>query len=226
MKYLKFLGWDPAYKSLAHSYISLNVDIFCDILKADTARDILNLLSEFMIVHSWGVVDLLPGKKISDQSEVARTIALRKYLDGMIIDPETVVVIEHQAIKMSGLAAVNSHSSIVSHQIAYHYARTHTVEFIDPKLKNNIVIGDIKCQGKKYSDRKAHTRKLFDHIARVFRLHTDVKRANIDDLADSLMSVFAHCNKYNLIVIPDNYHLICELLEAVNAQLSRSCDNL
>lgn len=221
MKYLSFLGWDPAYKSLAWSHVKINVDILHDLDEVCASdptpagvRRLSELLRGWCVVNSWGVVDLLPEKNLKESAEIERAARLKQFVQerAAVLEPETNVVVEHQALKMSfgAHSAVNNYSSIASHQIAYQFVTDFPTEFIDPKLKNNIVLGDIKLRGKKYADRKAHTRQMFDAIVRANRLHTDVARAYMDDLADSFMSVIAYCLKYALFRDVDRMAIIVE----------------
>ena len=158
---MKFLGWDCAHKSLAHSYIEIDLTFSelrrildgysgGDTVDPDAAlkflRDARAAVHGAFTFHTCNVVDLMPGKKLAEIKEIDRVKLLKKYLDGLPginskeIPHDTVVIIETQAGKF-GNAGANRASNGVAQQLAMYYADCN-INFIDPKMKNKVSITD------------------------------------------------------------------------------------
>lgn len=157
-----FLSWDCAYKSIAWTYLTINLNIHDDINKLciefflhydnnihnpaviKFLVEYKNILSQYIIIHDIGVKDILNGAKVNELSEIELTQHLSDFLNGspVPIKPDTHIIIEHQPSQV-GKSLTNTKSTTVAHQLAYHYiSKKYKVSFIDPKLKNNIELTD------------------------------------------------------------------------------------
>lgn len=236
----QFLGWDCANKSLAWSHLRIDTHVYSKmrILAADLAHymekskvgdanyfaGVLGIigamnffLDNFLTYISSGVVDILPGRKVKDTTEIERTRALWMFLKGPVLKVSAgerdlndtfepfKVIIEHQPAKIGTKA--NTKSTAVAYQLAYHYIE-HDPIMIDPKLKNtvNLIISYddmLKTElprhkspkDARYTARKKHSKVNFLHLLKVFGLMhitVGIAAANLDDLADSTMQILAY----------------------------------
>lgn len=159
-----FLGWDCANKTLAWTYISIDMhiltkigiifdqlrelkkDAFCNLNLLNDISDKLEaleyFLDNFFNIIACDVNDILNKQKVKDVSEINRTKLLHKFLHSdklPQIDTTTMVLIEHQPMNVVGIA--NIKSMTVSNQLAYHYA-AYDLHYVDPKLKNKIALSN------------------------------------------------------------------------------------
>lgn len=152
-----FLGWDCANKSLAWTYITINLNIIKElhaesenIMKAlsgnnlvvdlgNVIRELNRILDTFITFKSTGVVDILDGRKVKDVNDVDRSRALYNFIQSkeLNVDASTIVIIERQN-KIGNIT--NSSSVMISSQLVYNYI-TSKVVLINPKLKNKITMG-------------------------------------------------------------------------------------
>jgi hypothetical protein len=176
------------------------------------------LIEKFVIMHDYNVIDALCGQKISSLSEIERTRYFCAALCGQTtakIHPEalfpgTTIIIEHQPPKF-GRMGTNDVVSVAAHGIVFRYCQgpsNNPIVYIDPKCKNNISIGDITFakflaaskSKRKYTARKQHTKAMLIHICNALNINiSKVATANLDDLADSFMGVFAHCLRNKIL---------------------------
>jgi hypothetical protein len=182
-----------------------------------TIDNLLLLTGGFITMISGGVKDVVDGRLIKDVNEMDRTKALYQFLHSMApIDVSTQVIIERQPPK---IVMINPQSAVVGHQLAFYslgLGLTSPPLFIDSKLKNTICFGkDLSydhflgiaiprnktLQAARYSARKKHTKENVKYMAAVFgwNLFTGVKKACYDDLADSLMEIFAFIRENKLL---------------------------
>ena len=242
VKYVGFLGFDPAYKSLAWSKVYINVEILadletyfnyleqlCDCIQPNNQHDdsidnssddnlvtdciikllhfINNQLNNFIKLEKYAVVDVI-GVSLKSTNEIQRACMLRQWIDNAEINvnalPDIKIIIEHQPARIGCIS--NDKSATVANQIAFYYCATHFVSYIDPKLKNNIKFGGIQLVAKKYSARKKHTKEMFKRLSQLFNWKiTGVSKANLDDLADSFMSIIAYCLRENMFLSPTTH---------------------
>lgn len=199
MLYKTFLSWDCAHKSLAYSYIRVNVE-------ADK-----NNANDYIQVISMSVVDLLPGKKMADTDDMERIRALKKFLcEGPVatIEPGTTVLIERQPVGKFAPAA-NTLSTSVANCLAFYYA-DHDVKFVSPTKKNKVHFNHENAPAsyetyeakykKKYDANKQHSKDNFLFVSRTFGLEPHwrhVDKACLDDLADSFMQILGYLKGVN-----------------------------
>ena len=197
-----YLGWDCAYKSLAHILITIDTNVINTIRSQlrIIIRDFLHdhdethllaqindmnkLFCTFIVIKSHGVVDLLNGKNIKDVDEVTRTKLLRQYVDQSEVAAgklahDTKIKIEYQPPKL-GKFATNTVSTTVSHQLAMYYS-DFDIEFINSRIKNNItftgptfsdLVADLKPKYKNFKNCQYTARKL--HSKTNFRYLVEV----------------------------------------------------
>jgi len=164
-------------------------------------------LKGFVNYKSAGVKDLLCGRKVADVAECARTALLYDFMRPFVPEYACQPIIERQAPKIG--AKVNNKSTVVSHQLEYHYVTASPI-IIDPKLKNMFALGPgldydtflraelpryKKAEDARYTARKKHSKANFLLFLRVFGLEhilVGISKTVYDDLADSTMQIFAH----------------------------------
>lgn len=231
---------DTATKSLAISIIYYNTNLTNDIntiynnylvdkkLNPDNAaQKYLNLLTSVnklldnkMQIYYLNVVDLIPGKKVSEVAAVFRTKALHYYLN-TILDP----IIDNLMVNNQGKdwlflmeyqLNANQKSNLISSQIMYHFTKytivntktySSEIQLVGPSLKNKIIIGDekgnysnfIEKNQTNYAANKSHTRFNFLRLIKQLGkepMIKDIKKKNIDDIADSVLQGLAYVIKY------------------------------
>lgn len=253
------LGWDCAHKTLAWSHVQIDIDIvkkiseimprfrevsdmiaFAPTINAELAAEYLavltrmdDILLSFIKYESAGVVDLLPGKKVKEVSEIDRTKCLSKFLRGGKIrdlavstqtgntstqtgNTSTRVIIEHQNAIGGAVPIHNMPSTIIGAQLAFYYA-DYEVAYIDPKLKNKLVLAphlviDLyisrelerrsDTRNAKYTANKKHSTDSFLHVLRLFNLThilVGINKSVYDDVADTLMEIFADIRRNGYI---------------------------
>lgn len=179
------------------------------------------IIAQFLCFISAGVIDLLPGKKVADTTEVERTRALCSFLnthadlnvtrvaERAIADKLPVTVyIEHQPDKMGapGRSCINAKSTMVSSQLMFYYIH-HNPILVSPKLKDKLTLGPglelvypkNASPSAKYSARKKHSCVNCRYLLTVLGLShiaDGVPNAVFDDLSDSVMQAIAHL-KFN-----------------------------
>lgn len=138
----KYISWDPAYKTLAWSYVTIDTETYKRVQRQldSEPQESLTAAAQFIEFHSCGVADVLNGARIKDVDEISRTRALYNWLEASpvrraALPPDVCVVIEHQPSKIG--AAANNKSTIVSHQLALYYIDFAPV-FVAPNLKDKI----------------------------------------------------------------------------------------
>ncbi len=176
-----------------------------------------DILSKRITVHYLNVIDLIPGKKIIETTIQERTKLLYKYLTE-IVDPlidryyrpaergdnEWIFLLENQM-------GPNTKSNIISAQIIYHLSKYDIdIKLIGPTLKNKIIVGGeesrhsnfLEARKTNYAANKSHSRfcfnKLMEHL-NITNMITEnnIKKANVDDIADSVLQGLAYVIKYH-----------------------------
>jgi hypothetical protein len=179
------------------------------------------VIAQFLTFISAGVVDLLPGKKIADTTEVERTRALCSFLnthgdlnvirvtERAIADNIPVTVfIEHQPDKMGapGRSCINAKSTMVSSQLMFYYIH-HDPILVSPKLKDKLALKPgleliypkNASPSTKYSARKKHSCVNCRYLLNTLELShiaDDIPNAVFDDFSDSLLQAIAYL-KFN-----------------------------
>jgi len=174
-----------------------------------------HICNNFIIFHSWGVVDVIHGKKIKDTTEIERSKCLYNWLKSSPVsiskvDSKTLVIIEHQPSKIG--SKTNNKSTMVSHQLMFYYAERDSV-IVNPKLKNKITLSDdlkyvdyvnrLKARRKDpkgaiYTARKQHSRDSFIYLLKILgkdHVLADIPKKNLDDLADSFIQILAYLSQ-------------------------------
>jgi hypothetical protein len=178
-----------------------------------------SIISSFIAFHSVGVTDILDGKKVADTDEVERTIALYKFLESSTIslaslsredktyNQTTEILVEHQPSRVG--MATNNKSTMVGHQLMFYYVGR-KVSLVSPKLKNQIgVIAYTPTYGSAatpYYARKKHSKDTFLQIMNTLNLqyvYGQISMSCMDDLADAVLQIFAHCKEKKLMVRPN-----------------------
>jgi len=231
-----FLGWDCANKTLAHSYIEVNTTIISDLLAiAKNINEILrngitgdnsdqllaeirmasDIIGSYVTYLSWGVKDILCGRKVVDTNEIDRTHCLHRHLITLpTLAQNTVTIIEHQPSKIG--SKTNNKSTAVSHQLAMYFIE-HDPIFVNPTAKNTITLHDDLTHDKflaaamlryknhkdaKYAANKAHSTANFKYFIKTMGLDhviAGIPNAVMDDLADSTMQILAYMRDHKVL---------------------------
>jgi hypothetical protein len=187
-----------------------NYDDF--IAKIQAAVSNMNVtVGNFIQYHSYGVIDVLNGKKVADTSPVDRTRALWQFLSThptiSSLAPGTVPIIEYQPPKIG--TKTNGAASMVSHQLMFYYINSGPI-LVDPKLKNTISCGPemtLECflsaempkhksmKDTRYAARKIHSRENYLYLLNTLGMQhitRGIRKGVLDDLADSTMQIIAY----------------------------------
>lgn len=160
------------------------------------------------------VKDLIPDKKLKESTIIERTNSLRIHLD--LIDKEIadlkcenkdlVFLIEYQM-------GPNDKSRVISSQLLYHFSKytESNIELVGPSLKNSLYYKNIEKSkysyflekyATNYSANKAHSKYLFLELIKTVKIDDmmeDIKKKNIDDVADSVLMPIAWLKKHELL---------------------------
>lgn len=209
---MKVLSFDCANRSLAVCYLDINENFFKEmsltLLKkeSDTKEKIISLVDNYAIIHILKVFDLTKGNKCDT---VERTNKLKRCLfelDELIASNETkenkidTVLVEYQM-------SANDKSRCVSQQILYHYANLPCkLYLVGPTLKNKVFFKQDLDHGtfmskysSKYTANKNHTKENFLYWLKIYNktdIVKDIKKKNMDDIADAFMQVFGWLEHY------------------------------
>jgi len=189
------LSFDCANKSLAHFGCEESD-------KPNTNGDVkrpLECLSIADINHrvfTYGVVDLLPGQKVSETTAIYRIKQLHKYLTNIPMPPDstpsnTTIYIEYQM-------GPNAKSHDVSSAIMMFYAK-YDVRIVGPSLKNTIAFNeDLRIQkfmskySTSYAANKAHAQANLIYYCRHKAIDIDnMDKSVLHNLGDALMQYLA-----------------------------------
>lgn len=199
---MKFTGWDCAIKSLAYSYVDINLDILINLRSnvikypsCEHINSLLELLAEtkkiletFIVPISIGVVDLLNGRLVKDVSFNVRTKLLKKFLESKSDFVNSQHIIEQQP-------SYNNKTVFISSQLAFYYAETDPI-LVNAKLKCRIsLINKVNSNLKTYNGRKSHCKSNFLYLMNVFKLNDSIKavpKLRLADAADSFMQIIAY----------------------------------
>lgn len=227
---IKCLGWDCANKTLAWAYFEINLEQFsraCSLYSeliqtissgattpaaAEKIKkisiDMAAATDRVITIFSFGVEDILEGRKVANVEGAERSIALKRFLENSPvaiskIDPDTKVFIERQPSKIGQF--VNVRALAVSYQLAFYYSDFEPT-FVDPKLKDNITLpGKNTHRGKaragaaaEYRARKNHSKDVFMHMAKLFGWENHIAgipQSIINNLADAFLQVLVMIGK-------------------------------
>lgn len=171
--------------------------------KGDIANEITEyLLSAYFITItrlipvSYGVVDLIPGKKVIESGMMERTRSLKQHLSKISVLGSAIILVEDQPTVIT-----DGKSTTVQDQICYAYSEW-DVRCVPPRWKNRMQFGpglsyeEIRAKyKKKYTANKAHSKANFLKYINVIgeeRMLAGISKENYDDLADSCMQILAY----------------------------------
>ncbi len=204
-----YLSFDVANKSLAISLINFDIDYKKEIRnvnienKIEYVEHIDSILSNSINYIYYAVEDLIPGKKIKDTTIFERTASLKNKLNNIkeIInnlntDKKITVLIEYQ---MSS----NYNANAIYNQIIYEFSDSnYELHVVHPTCKNKIHFHKdldhrnfLQKYNNNYIANKNHTKSNFIYYLNIFKLNhvlDNIKKKNIDDLADSFMQIFGY----------------------------------
>lgn len=218
--YARLASWMTKYPSAITQWIRAEcVDTPEMTELAAILREGTFAMKSFIVFHSVGVNDILEGKKVADTDEVQRTIALSKFLESSTVSNTaleredtiyhhpTEILVEHQPSKVG--MATNNKSTMVGHQLMFYYVKRQ-VSLVSPKLKNHISLPGIEYSttyggaSTPYYARKKHSKELFLKIMKILgmeHVYARIPMTCMDDLADAVLQIFAHCKDKKLFSV-------------------------
>lgn len=215
---MSYLSFDIANKSLAVSLISFDKNYKNGLnnipISDNKYNNILNnykilndRLNNIIQYHLYEVVDLIPQQKVRDTTIIFRSLKLKKYLIELnekinIIKQKNnilflTVLIEYQP-------SFNEKSRTIYNQIIYEFSNDnlYKIFIMNPLYKNKIYFSKdlmhskfIQKYNNNYIANKNHTKLNFLYYLNAYNLNyiiKNIKKKNIDDLADSFMQIIAY----------------------------------
>lgn len=211
-----YLSFDIANKSLAISLISfdkeykekinqiINNNYESTLISMNTLNKQLNNIINY---HIYEVVDLIPQQKVKNTTIIYRSNKLKEYLNKLNINIQEIknknnvdkltVLIEYQP-------SFNEKSRTIYNQIIYEYSdnNLYNIFIMNPLYKNKIYFNNelkhssfIQKYNNNYIANKNHTKSNFLYFLDKYNLEhiiTNIKKKNLDDLADSFMQIIAY----------------------------------
>lgn len=164
------------------------------------------------------VKDLIPGKKLSETNTIDRTLALHNYLKELDLKLNELLNsnIQNLYILVEYQMGPNDKSRVISSQLLLHFMKyvesnSPNIHLIGPTLKNTIHIGSgddgiysnfVEKYKNNYTANKAHAKynflKLIDLLGCANMIY-DIKKKNLDDIADSVMQSLSWAKKNKFI---------------------------
>lgn len=158
-------------------------------------------LDSLVVPLSMGVYDINDGAKVKETSGVSKAAALKAVLtnlDAAIVDSNVTVLVEYQM-------NANHTANAIFNMILYHYAGRYPVEVIKPSWKNTLALHPqltlsafLATCSSNYKANKSHSRaNMLFFLTMIDRMEllADIKKANYDDIADTLMQALAYHKK-------------------------------
>lgn len=208
----KYLSFDAATKTLAYSYMTIDVSLYdtyvnelASLYKRIESKDDLGALEkdlldlqtkvrQMLVYHDGGVMDIMPGKKDKEVTDVERIQAVVDYVDNLpLVDPNTHVLIEYQM-------ATNFKSRTVATALAALYAqRGHRITFVMPLLKNRVnftqdlhYIMIQKRYKTTYTANKRHAILNVGYLAQHFEWAVNVPKKLLSHVSDAVMQTLGY----------------------------------
>lgn len=215
-----YLSFDVANKSLAVSLINYNKNYKTDITEYlnnneidsntninEYIENINKIINEAINYIYYAVEDLIPGKKIKDTTIIERSYSLRQVLTNIknvVNDLNTdkiILLIEYQMCS-------NYNANAIYNQIIYEFCEDlYEIHVVRPTYKNKFCFKEeleycnfIQKYTNTYVANKNHCKENFLFYLKTFNLNhvlENVKKKNIDDLADSFMQIFGYIKYCN-----------------------------
>lgn len=201
MSFTTYISIDVATRSLAIGAYRMRT--FNDIIaNAPPATDplALNTYCDSIIQPlAMRVFDINAGAKTKDTSIAEKAVALKRTLtqfdDSLTVDPgETIVLIEYQM-------NANHTSNAIFNMILYHYADRYPVYDVKASMKNTIALHPrlvlsefLATASSNYKANKEHTKHNMLYLLTALDclyMVDDIKKKNLDDIADTLCQALA-----------------------------------
>jgi hypothetical protein len=170
-----------------------------------TLDKITDVLDGRLKILDMSVVDLIPGDKVADVSVVDRTTKLHQYMNTIFDSKLSLYKPQDMTFLLEYQMGPNIKSNLVASQVIYHLAKYRNgdnIVLVGPSLKNKIMIGDREAHYSNFVNRyttlyaanKNHTKF---NLQRLLEFTGDkfppkgIKKANVDDIADTVMMTMA-----------------------------------
>jgi hypothetical protein len=211
-----YLSFDIANKSLAISLISFDKEYkekINQIINNNYESTLISMnrlnkqLNNIINYHIYEVVDLIPQKKVKNTTIIYRSNKLKEYLNKLNINIQEIknknnidkltVLIEYQP-------SFNEKSRTIYNQIIYEYSdnNLYNIFIMNPLYKNKIYFNNelkhssfMQKYNNNYIANKNHTKANFLYFLDKYHLEyviKNIKKKNLDDLADSFMQIIAY----------------------------------
>lgn len=220
-KNIKIISVDAANKSLAvacleyHDCSLIFAELLLELINCKNMAPQLDKMSKALdniTINLLTVVDLIPGKKISETNLVERTCSLKKFLFKITsemtstkwLTADVHLVIEYQM-------GPNRKSGDIQSQIMYHFSQylpQNNIHVIGPSLKNKLKFQKdplsfhnfyIEKYQTLYAANKAHTRYLFLSWLKNNKQSSklqNIKKKNYSDISDAFCQAIAWCELF------------------------------
>ena len=211
-----YLSFDIASRSLAFSFLFYNDNVLKNIKTIFSNKDmdisrlesINNVITESIQYFYGDVVDLNAGKQMKDMILLERTINLKNTLielKNALIQKQIELNLDIKDVKvlLEYQMSANYQANSVFNQIYYEFSEFAPI-IVNPCYKNKIYFSDdlmykffSEKYSRNYSANKAHSKENFLYFLKTFNLEhiiINIKKKNLDDIADSFMQIFAYIN--------------------------------
>lgn len=206
-----YISIDVATRSLAVGVYRMNSFLSVPAIEDMTTNPIefnenLNSIIQPLLMK---VFDINDGLNTKDTSIMTKAESLKKILEGVdknikdeTLDENNVrVLIEYQM-------NANHGANAIFNMIMYHYAGRYTINVIKPALKNTIALHPLltlstflATASTNYKANKDHTKYNMLYLLTMIdkmNLIADIKKGNLDDIADTLCQAIAFHIKGNI----------------------------
>ena len=210
---MSYLSIDCANKSLAIGFYTLNLNNWKQNLLSILQNKTLNyedklilsnnLLDNVVNINFLQVIDLIPNQKVKETSLIDRSIQLKFYITKIKNDIENKsddiinIFIEYQM-------NANDKSRCIFNQLIYAFSDTnlYKISVVIPTLKNKIYFSEelkhckiLQRYNRVYTANKIHCKEnflLFINLFNKKKYIKDIKKKNIDDIADTFMQMLGY----------------------------------
>jgi hypothetical protein len=214
---VSFIKYSLSTKNILNNLITkndynlINNSLDANLNKTNNISELLqinNKINHIIDYKIYEVIDLIPNEKVQNTTLVYRSGKLNNYLTQLkkrleyIINEEQIqkiiLLIEYQP-------SFNDKSRTVYNQVIYEFSNVsdiYKIKPMNPMLKNQIYFTNelkhsefLRRYNNNYIANKNHTKENFLYFLKTFNMLDkikNIKKKNLDDIADSFMQIFAY----------------------------------